>query len=478
MEKDIKQSEQSELRKKTRKELLDSGVFPYGRAFERSPIREYLGENFVENKKARVAGRIRAKRGHGKTLFADLHDRSGKVQIYIRKDSVAENVFNIAEKTDMGDIIGVEGKLFKTKTGEVTILAEGMEMLAKALHPLPEKWHGLKDIETRYRQRYLDLIVNSEVRDIFIKRSAIIKSVRDYLDSRGFIEVETPMMQHMAGGAAAKPFKTHHNALGIDLYLRIAPELFLKRLLVGGLEKVYEINRNFRNEGISRRHNPEFTMLEVYEAYSDFSGMMELAEELIINVHKKVNGNNTVKYNDTEIILDKPWKRISLIESVKNETGIDFLSETDFAGKADGLGVKIEAGMSKWEVINKVFEHVVEPKLIQPTFIVDYPSEMCPLSKAKKDNPEIAERFELFIAGQELANAYSELNDPVEQEARFLDQAKGDRLKVDIDYVKSLEYGMPPAGGLGIGIDRLIMVLTSKESIRDVILFPQLKPEV
>ncbi|MCK9554235.1 lysine--tRNA ligase [bacterium] len=477
MEKDIKQSEQSELRKKTRKELLDSGVFPYGRAFERSPIREYLGENFVENKKARVAGRIRAKRGHGKTLFADLYDRSGKAQIYIRKDSVPDKVFNIAEKTDIGDIIGVEGKLFKTKTGEVTILAESVEMLAKALHPLPEKWHGLKDIETRYRQRYLDLMVNSEVKDIFIKRSAIIKSLRDYLDSRGFIEVETPMMQNMAGGATAKPFKTHHNALGIDLYLRIAPELFLKRLLVGGFEKVYEINRNFRNEGISRRHNPEFTMLEVYEAYSDFSGMMELAEELIVDVHKKVNGNNTVKYNDTEIILDKPWKRISLIESVKNETGIDFLSEKDFAGKADGLGVKIEAGMSKWEVINKVFEHAVEPKLIQPTFIVDYPSEMCPLSKVKKDNPEIAERFELFIAGQELANAYSELNDPVEQEARFLDQAKGDRLKVDIDYVKSLEYGMPPAGGLGIGIDRLIMVLTSKESIRDVILFPQLKPE-
>ncbi|MDD5644786.1 MAG: lysine--tRNA ligase [bacterium] len=477
MEEDIKQNEQSELRKKTRKELIGSGIAPYGRAFSRSPIREYLGENFAENKKARVAGRIRAKRGHGKTLFMDLFDQSGKIQVYVRKDSIAEAAFSIAEKTDIGDIIGVEGSLFKTKTGEVTVIADYVEMLAKSLHPLPEKWHGLKDVETRYRQRYLDLIVNSEVRDTFIKRSLVIKTIRDHLDSRGFIEVETPMMQSMAGGAAAKPFKTHHNALGIDLYLRIAPELFLKRLLVGGFEKVYEINRNFRNEGISRRHNPEFTMLEVYEAYSDFSGMMELAENIIVDIHKKVNAGGVVRHNDTEIILDRPWKRISLIESVKNETGVDFLAEKNFMQTADKLGVKVETEMSKWEVINKVFEHAVEPKLIQPTFVVDYPSEMCPLSKTKKDNPDIAERFELFMAGQELANAYSELNDPVEQKERFLEQAKGDFLKVDIDYVKSLEYGMPPAGGLGIGIDRLIMVLTSKESIRDVILFPQLKPE-
>ncbi|MCK4947970.1 MAG: lysine--tRNA ligase [Candidatus Aureabacteria bacterium] len=477
MQQENKEGEQVELRKGIRDELIKNGLNPYGGSFLRESIKDCAMDSFEENKTIKVAGRIKAKRGHGKTAFLDIYDETGKLQVYVKKDSVSEDTFYLVSKTDIGDIIGVEGKLFKTRTGESTIMLEKMKMLSKSLHPLPEKWHGLTDVETRYRQRYLDLIVNTEVRDTFKKRSKVIKEIRSYFDGKGFLEVETPMMQHIVGGATAKPFKTHHNALGVDLYLRIAPELYLKRLLVGGFEKVYEINRNFRNEGISRKHNPEFTMLEVYEAYNDYFGMMELAEDMIVTVNSCINGDIPVAYGDTRINFDRPWKRISLLEAIKEKTGVDFEKVKDVFAEAKKLGVDFEKSEGKWEIINKVFEHIVEPELIQPTFIVDYPAELCPLSKTKPGDPEISERFELFIAGQELANAYSELNDPVEQRKRFLEQADGSMDKVDMDYIRALEYGMPPAGGLGIGIDRLIMVLTSNKSIRDVVLFPQLKPE-
>jgi len=459
-------------------EIREKGMAPYGGKFARTAIKDIVAD-FQEDKTVAAAGRIMASRGHGKSIFADLNDGSGKVQVYVKKDRLGEESFDLFKNMDIGDIIGVEGKLFKTRTEEVTINVEKFVVLAKGLRPLPEKWHGLKDVETRYRCRYLDLIMSQEVKDVFLTRSRLISSLRKFLDGKGFLEVETPMMQSIAGGATAKPFVTHHNALGIDLFLRVAPELYLKRLLVGGLEKVYEVNRNFRNEGISTRHNPEFTMLEVYAAYCDYEDMMDLCEEIISGLAQEVLGKTVVEYQGQEIDFKRPWRRVPLFDLVKEHTGIDCrrASDAEVLDAARKAGLDPEKGAGREELVNSIFEHAVEPKLVQPCFVTDYPASLCPLSKRKPDDPELTERFELFIAGQELANAYSELNDPIDQKERFEEQARQNpESKPDMDFVTALEYGMPPAGGLGIGIDRLVMILANQASIRDVILFPQLKP--
>ena len=422
-----------------------------------------------------------AARFHGKSAFYDIKDTTGKIQAYFKEDIVGKDAFGLLSNIDIGDHIGIKGDTFKTRTGEPTIIVKEFEILSKSLRPLPEKWHGLKDVETRYRQRYVDLIVNDDVRHTFITRSRIVSEIRRFLDSRDFIEVETPMMQSIPGGAAGKPFKTHHEALGIDLYLRIAPELFLKRLLVGGLDKVYEINRNFRNEGISIRHNPEFTMLEVYEAYSDCDGMMKLTEELVTGLASKVLGKEILEYQGKTIDLSK-WERVSFAELMKEQFDITHSDkQEDWVKKLKKKGVEIEGkDVSRTQLINIVGE-LVEPKAgNHPVFVVDMFKEMCPLAKTKRDNPHLTDRFELYMGGMEIANAYSELNDPIEQKERFeeeLKTAKREGRSIDEDFVTALEYGMPPAGGLGIGIDRLVMILTNSASIRDVILFPQLKPQ-
>lgn len=428
-----------------------------------------------------MAGRIMAARLHGKSIFYDLKDSTGKIQAYIKEDALGSDSFSfIKSNVDIGDFVGVSGDTFKTRTGEPTIVVKTFKVLSKSLRPLPEKWHGLKDVETRYRQRYVDLIVNDEVKNTFIARSKIVSGIRRFLDSKGFLEVETPMMQSIPGGAAGKPFKTHHEALDIDLYLRIAPELYLKRLLVGGFEKVYEINRNFRNEGISIKHNPEFTMLEVYEAYSDCAGMMRLTEEMITSLAKEVAGKTEIEFNGRTIDLSR-WERVSFADLMREQFGIvPEDSPEEWIKKLRNKGIVIEGkDVSRTQIINIVGE-LVEPKAHNhPIFVVDMFREMCPLAKTKADNPSLTDRFELYMGGMEIANAYSELNDPIEQKARFIDEIKGagDKRRVmDEDFVTALEYGMPPAGGLGIGIDRLVMILTNSPSIRDVILFPQLKP--
>lgn len=469
-------------RREKLKELRDKHIDPYGHRFARTGSLEYYLEHYRENQEVSVAGRMMTIRGHGKTAFGDLHDETGKIQFYVRQDRIGEQKLQVFKQVDIGDILGIKGTLFKTRTGEITILISDFNILSKAMRPLPEKWHGLRDVEMRYRQRYLDLLVNKEVRDLFIKRFKIISAIRAYLDNQGFVEVETPMMQQLPGGAAARPFITHHTALDIDLYLRIAPELYLKRLLVGGMEKIYEINRNFRNEGISRIHNPEFTMLEVYAAYEDYLYMMDLTEKMISDVAAGVMGGFKVKINDTiEIDFSPPWKRLSMTDAIKVHTGIDIAREPEdkYPAIARKLGVETANGIRPAVVIQEIFDTVVEGKLIQPTFITDYPLELCPLSKARPDKPDCAERFELFVNGMEVANAYSELNDPAEQYRRFQEQIDNNPemlRRIDEDFVKALEYGMPPAGGLGIGIDRLVMLITGVASIREVILFPQLKP--
>ncbi|MCL0101121.1 lysine--tRNA ligase [Peptococcaceae bacterium] len=468
-------------------QLIQEGIDPYGGRFVRTHTAKEILDNFeeIEGKSVVLAGRIIAKRGHGKAGFANLQDLSGVIQIYGRLDDLGGEKYKLFQKLDIGDIVGVEGTVFKTRKGEVTIALKDISMLSKSLRPLPEKWHGLKDIDLRYRQRYVDLIVNPDVRNTFIVRSRVIRSIRDFLDERGFLEIETPMMHPIAGGAAARPFVTHHNALDMDLFLRIAPELYLKRLLVGGFEKVYEINRNFRNEGISTRHNPEFTMLELYQAYADYTDMMNLTEELISSVSKEVLGTTSVHYMGNDVKLDAPWTRMTMLEAIEKYSEVDF-SDMDFdeaKSKAEELGIEVDECKTTGDVLNEVFEQKVEPNLIQPTFIMDYPVEISPLAKRKKDNPKLTYRFELFIFGCEVANAFSELNDPIEQKKRFLEQLKkrqaGDEEAhvMDEDYIRALEYGMPPAGGLGIGIDRLVMLFTNSPSIRDVILFPLMKPE-
>ena len=470
--------------------IKKEGIDPFGQRFERKHkigevIQKFnqLGIGESSQEKVTIAGRIMALRKHGKAAFADIEDIEGRMQIYIKSNKVGQKTFELFSKIDVGDIIGITGLVFRTKMGELTIFTEELTLLCKSIRSLPEKWHGLKDIETRYRKRYLDLIVNSSVRDIFIKRSKVIRSLRNFLDSKGYLEVETPIMQPIPGGATARPFITHHNALDRDFYLRIAPELYLKRLLVGGLEKVYELSRNFRNEGISTKHNPEFTMVELYEAYGNYHTMMQITEELIVYIVKNVLGKLEIEYQGKSINFSSPWKKISMHDSIQEACGIDMekLPEKDFVKIIRENNLDIKNSASRGEITNELFEKYVEPTLIQPTFIIDYPLEVSPLSKQKKDNPELVERFELFINSMELANAFTELNDPTEQKRRFEEQAAkkeaGDLEShfMDKDYIEALEYGLPPAGGLGIGIDRLMMLLTNSSSIKEVILFPQLK---
>ncbi|ERM93360.1 lysyl-tRNA synthetase [Caldanaerobacter subterraneus subsp. yonseiensis KB-1] len=470
--------------------LRSMGIEPYGiDRFERTNLSSDIKndyENF-EGKTVTLAGRIMTKRSHGKASFADIQDRDGRIQIYVRYDNVGEKNYKIFKLLDIGDIIGVTGEVFKTKTGEITINVKDFKLLCKSLQVLPEKWHGLKDPDLRYRQRYVDLIINPSVREVFLKRTKIIKAIREFLDNRGFLEVETPVLHTIAGGAAARPFITHHNALDIDMYLRIALELHLKRLIVGGFEKVYEIGRVFRNEGMDIRHNPEFTLLELYEAYTDYHGMMELTEQLFAYVAEKVNGSTKIIYQGTEIDLTPPWKRITMVDAIKEYVGIEFekVATDEEARKiAKDLNLELKKpDMKKGEVIALVFDELVEKHLIQPTFVMDYPVEVSPLAKRKRDNPAFTSRFEAFIYGREVANAFSELNDPIDQKERFLEQLRqreaGDEEAhmMDEDFINALEVGMPPTGGLGIGVDRLVMFMTDSYSIRDVILFPTMKPK-
>jgi lysyl-tRNA synthetase class 2 len=476
--------EESDLIKQRRVKLdaiKGKGIYAYGGKFDVTSSIKGLTDDFADGKTITAAGRIMACREHGKAKFYDLKDSTGKIQLYVKADIVGPDAFELSNNTDIGDFIGVSGETFKTRTNEPSIKVLKFEMLSKSMRPLPEKWHGLKDVETRYRQRYVDVIMNDDVKKVFVARSNIVSEIRRFLDAKSFLEVETPMMQSIPGGAAGKPFKTHHEALDMDLYLRIAPELFLKRLLVGGFDKVYEINRNFRNEGISTRHNPEFTMLEVYEAYSDCAGMMKLTEDLIMDLAQKVIGKTSFEYQGRSIDLSK-WERVSFAELMKEQFGIiPEEKPEDWIKKLKAKGIEIEGKeLSRTQIINIVGE-LIEPKAHNhPVFVVDMFREMCPLAKTKRDNPLLTDRFELYMGGMEIANAYSELNDPTEQAARFeadLEGVKDKKNKIDYDFVRALEYGMPPAGGLGIGIDRLVMILTNSPSIRDVILFPQLKSE-
>ncbi|VBB06423.1 lysyl-trna synthetase signature [Lucifera butyrica] len=461
-------------------------IEPFGRKYQVSHHARDIFACFdtLEGQTVRVAGRIIAVRGHGKASFLHISDMSGKIQAYFREDVLGVDAYNQFRLLDIGDIIGIEGIVFRTQRGEISIKATTFEILAKSLRPLPEKWHGLKDVEIRYRQRYLDLIVNPEVRQNFIKRSKIIQAVRRLLESKGFLEVETPMMHPIAGGAAARPFITHHNALDMKLYMRIAPELYLKRLIVGGFEKVYELGRVFRNEGISIKHNPEFTIMELYQAYADYEDVMRLTEELIANVALDVLGTTKITYQGQEIDLTPPWNRLTMTDAVKKYADVDFsnVQSVDEAhGIADRLGVKYEKKDGIGGILNNIFEAVAEEHLIQPTFIIGHPTEISPLAKRNKDNPDITDRFEAFIFGREIANGFSELNDPIDQKGRFLDQVAqreagdGEAHMMDEDYVTALEYGLPPTGGLGIGIDRLVMFLTDSSSIRDVLLFPHMR---
>lgn len=438
-----------------------------------------------EGKTVRLAGRIMARREMGKASFLDLRDASGRIQLYVKINLIGEDAYEEMKKWDIGDIIGVEGEVFKTRRGEISLKAASMVLLTKSLLPLPEKFHGLKDTDMRYRQRYLDLIVNPEVKDTFVKRTLILRAIRNCLDNQGFMEVETPTLQTLAGGAAAKPFITHHNALDITMYLRISLELYLKRLIVGGFDRVYEIGRVFRNEGIDVRHNPEFTLLELYQAYTDFHGMMDLVENLIREVSQRVLGTTVINYQGVEIDFSKPFERLSMIEAVQKYAGIDF-TQIHTLEQARELAkehhIEYEERHKKGDILNLFFEEYCEEKLIQPTFITGHPVEISPLAKKQPGNEDYTERFELFIVGREHANAFSELNDPIDQRARFTEQARlkalGDEEAndVDEDFLTALEYGMPPTGGIGIGIDRLVMLLTDSASIRDTLLFPTMKP--
>jgi len=478
-----------QIRRDKLKELQDSGKDPFEiTKFDVTHRSADILNNFeeLEETKVRIAGRIMTKRNMGKASFCHLSDRDGQIQSYVRKDAIGDEAYLEFKHYDLGDIVGIEGTVFRTKRGEISVKAEAISLLSKSLQILPEKYHGLKDTDTRYRQRYLDLIVNPEVKDAFFKRSQIIREIRAYLDSKDFLEVETPVLLSIPGGAAARPFDTHHNALDIPMHLRISLELPLKRLIVGGFEKVYEIGRVFRNEGLSVRHNPEFTLLELYQAYTDYHGMMDITEGLIRHVAGKVLGTTTITYDGVEIDLGKPFLRLSMVEAVKQYSGIDFntiQSDEEAHAIAKEKHIEVEKHFKKGEIINAFFEAFVEEHLAQPTFITDYPVEISPLAKRKPEDPAYTERFELFITKREFANAFSELNDPIDQRSRFEYQeelrAAGDEEanKIDEDFLLALEYGMPPTGGLGIGIDRLVMLLTDSYSIRDVLLFPTMKPK-
>lgn len=481
------------VRREKMEELRRQGIDPFGGRFERTHFSQDILDRFggltreeleEAGHEVKIAGRIITKREQGKAGFAHLQDMKGRIQIYVRLNDVGEEAFRLFKQADLGDIIGIEGTVFKTKRGETTVWAKTFLPLTKALRPLPDKYHGLKDVELRYRKRYVDLIINPEVKDTFIKRSQIIASIRRYLDGLGFLEVETPTLHHIAGGAAARPFITHHNALDIDLYLRIALELHLKRLIVGGIEKVYEIGRVYRNEGISTRHNPEFTMLELYEAYADFHDMMALTEKMVEHVALEVLGTTKITYGEHEINLATPWKRVSMVEAIQEVVGIDFtqpMSDEEARALAKEHGVTIQEHMGFGHIVNEFFEQKVEHTLIQPTFVYGHPVAISPLAKKNEADPRFADRFELYIVGREHANAFSELNDPIDQKERFLAQLaereKGndEAHSMDEDFIEALEYGMPPTGGLGIGIDRLVMLLTNSPSIRDVLLFPTLR---
>ena len=476
----LKDQVKARLEKRTK--LLEQGIDPYGSRFDVPETIAVVRANPTAERDVQIAGRLMSHRDMGKSLFADVKDSTGRIQIYVQKKVLAEEQFErFKHLVDLGDIVGITGKLFTTHAGELTVRVESFTLLSKALQPLPKEWFGIKDTETRVRQRYLDLWMNDKVRETFRLRSRIVSEVRKFLDGRGFMEVETPMMQPIAGGAAAKPFITHHEALGLDLFLRVAPELYLKRLLVGGFEKVYELNRNFRNEGISRRHNPEFTMLEVYQAYGDYETMMELVQGLVVTIAEDVFDTLIVKrYDDQEIDLTPPWRRVTYREIVEERHGKDWfaVSPAERKARAVKLGVEFPADAPDYEVTNAVFEKTIEPTLISPTFVTHLPAELVVLAKPNRQDPSVVDVFELIINGQEIAPAYTELNDPVIQRERLLAQAAGHAEKLDEDFLTALEHGMPPAGGMGIGIDRLVMMLTGAESIRDVILFPQLRPQV
>ncbi|MGI6561828.1 MAG: lysine--tRNA ligase [Clostridia bacterium] len=489
-ENNIQQEDLNEILRVRREKLLElqrTGKDPFEQVkYEVTAKSSEIIEEFEtrEGQTVSVAGRLMSKRGMGKVSFCDLHDRYGKIQLYIRMNDVGEEKYAEFKKYDIGDIVGVKGEVFKTQKGEISIKVSDIVMLSKSLQPLPEKWHGLKDTDLRYRQRYLDLLVNPEVKNIFVTRSRIIKEIRRFLDDREFLEVETPILNPIPGGAAARPFITHHNALDMDLYLRIAPELYLKRLIIGGMERVYEIGRMFRNEGISVKHNPEFTMMELYQAYADYHDMMKLTEDMVSTVAQKVLGTCQITYQGVSVDLTPPWRRLTMLDAVKEYGGIDFdkLSDPEEIKAAlKDKGIETEGNIGWGEALALAFEELVEHHLIQPTFIYDYPIEISPLTKKKYSRPGLTERFEIFICGREYGNAYSELNDPIDQKERFDDQMRkrqaGDEEAnmEDKDYLLAMEYGLPPTGGLGIGIDRLVMLLTDSYSIRDVILFPTMR---
>lgn len=491
-----KLSEQELVRREKLAQLIEQGIDPFGQRFDRNNNTETLREKFdqfskeelhdMETEKVKIAGRIMTKRGKGKAAFAHIMDQYGQVQLYIRLDAVGEDQFEYFKKVDLGDIIGVEGTVMKTKMGELSIRVEEITHLSKSIRPLPEKFHGLKDIEERYRRRYVDLIMNQESRETFILRSKIITMIRNFLNDRSFLEVETPILHSILGGAAARPFETHHNTLDMPFYLRIAPELYLKRLLVGGFDAVYELGRNFRNEGMSVKHNPEFTMLELYQAYGNLASMMELTEDLISSIAKEL-GKETIEYGGEEITFAKPWNKVHMADIVKEKTGVDFWNKELTFEEAKQIALDRDLDVPDHftgigHILNLFFEEYCEETIVQPTFVYGHPIEISPLTKKNPEDPRFTDRFELFVNGREYANAYTELNDPIDQKERFLaqlaekDLGNDEATEMDIDYVEALEYGMPPAGGLGIGVDRLIMLLTGSNSIRDVLLFPHMKP--
>ncbi|MGG2197262.1 lysine--tRNA ligase [Paenibacillus validus] len=490
---ELELNELLQIRRNKLDELRGLGVDPFGQKFDRTHhaadiVKAYESQSKEELEalgvEVSIAGRIMQKREMGKAGFAHLQDITGKIQIYVRADTVGETPYKAYDLLDIGDLIGVRGTVFKTKTGELSIKAKSVEVLSKSLLPLPEKYHGLKDVELRYRQRYVDLIMNQDVQQTFITRSRIIQSMRRYLDSRGYLEVETPTLHAIAGGAAARPFITHHNALDMQLYMRIAIELHLKRLIVGGMEKVYEIGRVYRNEGISTRHNPEFTMIELYEAYADYQDIMKLTEEMIAHIAKEVLGSTTISYQGQEINLAPPWRRVTMVDAIKEVVGVDFsveMSDEEAHRLAKEHKVPVEPMMTFGHIVNQFFETFVEETLIQPTFITGHPVAISPLAKKSSKDPRFTDRFELFIVAREHANAFTELNDPIDQRERFeaqlveKEQGNDEAHEMDEDFIRALEYGMPPTGGLGIGIDRLVMLLTDAPSIRDVLLFPLMR---
>lgn len=470
-------------------ELQAAGNDPYMvNTSARDTLNKDISDNFekYENQTVTIAGRIMSKRGKGKVMFMDVYDRTGKMQVFAKFDDLGEETYKGLKKWDIGDIMECTGFVFKTKMGEVSVHATGVKLLSKSLLPLPEKYHGLKDVDLRYRQREVDLIMNPEVKETFIKRGKIVSTIRNIMDNKGFVEIETPTLNTIPGGASARPFVTHHNTLDIDMYMRIATEIPLKRLIIGGMERVYEIGRIFRNEGMDPRHNPEFTTIELYQAYTDYNGMMDITEELINKSCMAVNGTEDITYGDYEISLKAPFKRITMIDAVKEQTGVDFgefMGDTEKAKEvAKELKLEVKPTDTWGNVLAEAFDEYVEDKLIQPTFVIDYPVEISPLTKRKKDNPLLVERFEIFVAGGELANAYTELNDPIDQRGRFEHQMmlreNGDEEAnmIDEDFLTAMEYGMPPTGGMGMGIDRLVMLLTNSQTIRDVIAFPTMKP--